>query len=327
MDNLHTTEDLQVFFGKALKGLDLDYQPVELYDPIAYSLSIGGKRMRPLLCLMACDMFSGKPEFALPSALAVEVFHNFTLVHDDIMDNAPLRRGKETVFKKWNSNIAILAGDTMFALACHELIKSEREKLPGLMEAFTIMARQVCEGQQMDMNFESQDDVSICDYIDMITLKTAALLGCSLYMGARAGNAFEEDARMLSTFGEDLGVSFQIRDDLLDVFGNEEIFGKKNGGDIVANKKTFLYLRALEVADKSTRHDLVTLYADKSCEPDRKVREVTDIYTSLHIREMAEDAISRYYHHAQGSIDAIKVDDDRKSVLKAFAESLMFRQL
>lgn len=324
---MNTVQDLQAMINLGLKDLHLEYEPRELYDPIVYSLSIGGKRMRPLLSLMACDLFCGNPSEALPAAMAVEIFHNFTLVHDDIMDNAPLRRGKETVYKKWNHNIAILAGDTMFALAYAELGKYTSEKLPVMLGIFTTMARQVCEGQQLDMNYETQDYVSICDYIDMISLKTAALMGCSLKLGAIAGNAPEEDAAKIFTFGQNLGISFQIRDDLLDVFGEEKKFGKKTGGDIIANKKTFLYLRALEVADKKTQHFLKSCYQTPGLDPETKVKDVTAIYHDLHIRYLAEESISRFYHESLRSLESIDIEDERKVMMKNFAESLMFREL
>lgn len=248
------------FFGDQIAHLieELDFrkEPPELYDPIAYTMNQGGKRLRPLLTLLACDLFGGDIQKALYPALSIEVFHNFTLVHDDIMDRAPLRRGKETVYKKWNSDIAILAGDTMFALAYTYALKTDAEIVPEILTVFSKAAIEVCEGQQYDMNFEQLASVSIDEYIRMIRLKTAVLLGASLEIGAICARADQNDVRKLYQFGIELGIAFQLKDDLLDVYGDTEKFGKLSGGDIATNKKTFLYLKAMELANNKQNKEL-----------------------------------------------------------------------
>jgi geranylgeranyl diphosphate synthase, type II len=309
----------------ALSKVDLGGNPSELYKPIAYTMSLGGKRIRPVLVLLANDMFGGKMEHAMNPAIAIEIFHNFTLLHDDIMDNAPLRRGKETVYKKWNANVAILSGDTMFAIAYKHLIKTKKELLSELLEIFTTAAIEVCEGQQYDMNFESESDVNIEGYIEMIRLKTAVLIAASLTTGAVIGGASKKDLQNIYKFGECVGLAFQLQDDLLDSFGDQEKFGKKIGGDIVTNKKTYLCLKAFKEA---TGNELATLrkyFSSVDFDHDEKVNAVKKIYESIGVKETTESLISQYYVEALKHFNKIDLPDGQKNVLKNYTDKMMQR--
>jgi len=300
-------------------------EPKELYEPMAYALTMGGKRLRPVMTLMACEMFRGNAPQALPAALALEVFHNFTLVHDDIMDVAPLRRGKETVYKKWNTNIGILSGDAMFAKA-FEIISGAGEKtLKPLVQLLSKVAIEVCEGQQYDMNFEHSPEVSIADYLEMIRLKTAVLIASSLKAGAIVAGAREQDTNEIYLFGENLGLAFQLKDDILDVFSDEKIFGKKKGGDIVAGKKTYLFLKALEMADEDTRKTLISYFTDTAIERDSKVKAVTDIYEKLGVKKCAEDMMDDYSSKALSHLKNIRVPEENKKDLEQLAKELLLR--
>ncbi|MFC2100820.1 polyprenyl synthetase family protein [Bacteroidota bacterium] len=319
IDTLHEKINL------ALAEIPHSNRPPELYKPINYSLLMGGKRMRPLLCMMACEMFGKEAETSLQAALGIEIFHNFTLLHDDIMDNSPKRRGKASVYKKWNINIAILSGDTMFALAYDCLLKTESIYLSKVLKVFNKTAIEVCEGQQMDMNFETSDNVKIADYIDMIRLKTAVLLGASLKIGGIIGGANTQDLDHLYHFGVQLGLSFQLMDDLLDVYGDEEKFGKVSGGDINANKKTYLFLKALEEAKGELHSKLLTCYSNSDLNLDTKVNEVKAIYTHLDIKTFTEKEIERYYLEAISHLDRISVPEIRKEPLRSLAMRLFKR--
>lgn len=316
---------LQELVLDGIQQLSFPNEPAALYDPLRYILSLGGKRMRPVLTLMGCDAFGGDVNAALPAALGVEVFHNFTLMHDDIMDNAPLRRSKPTVHTKWNSNIAILSGDAMFVESCRLVMQSPDAAVRQVMDVFTKTALEVCEGQQYDMDFESMSQVSIDQYIDMIRLKTAVLLGGSLKMGAIIAGANESDANHLYDFGVNLGVAFQLQDDILDVFGDADKFGKQVGGDILSNKKTFLLLTALNTAQGSTKDSLLQ-WINTSDQPQEKVIAVTEIYNSLNVRDVAEKKMNELYDVALSHLDSIPVDDANKQPLKDLAASLMVRQ-
>ena len=275
---MYSIDQLQQKISNQLKSLPLYGEPSGLYKPITYTLEQGGKRLRPLFVLISNQMFDGNPDEALPAAIAIEIFHNFTLLHDDIIDKAPLRRGFETVYQKWNTNVAILSGDTMFAIAYGELSKSKPELLPHLMKVFTQTAIEVCEGQQYDIEFEEQKDVNLDDYIRMIRLKTAVLLAASLKIGAMVAEAPLTEADRIYSFGINMGIAFQLQDDLLDAFGNQAVFGKQTGGDIATNKKTVLYLKAIELADSETAVQLKNLYASANNESNDKVRQVLGIY-------------------------------------------------
>jgi geranylgeranyl diphosphate synthase type II len=299
--------------------------PAELYDPIVYTMGQKGKRMRPLLLIMACELFGGSFKDAVNPALAVEVFHNFTLVHDDIMDKATIRRGKETVYKKWNESIAILSGDTMFAMANKYMARSGHANLSQMLDIFNQTAIEVCEGQQLDMNFENQIDVSIEEYLKMIRLKTAVLLGCSTKIGAIVGGAGEHDAALISNYGVDLGIAFQLKDDLLDAFGDEKVFGKRTGGDIASNKKTYLYLKALIEANPADKAELVHLYSNTGIEVEDKISKVLEIFRKLNIEQHTGLMIDQYYEKAIEALNEISVPEERKTEMKEFAADLMNR--
>ncbi|MFM7017030.1 MAG: polyprenyl synthetase family protein [Bacteroidota bacterium] len=317
--------ELSDLIFQSVNNLRFPQNPAGLYDPVRYMLSLGGKRMRPVLALMACDAFNGDVSAAVNPALGIEVFHNFTLLHDDIMDNAPLRRSKPTVHKKWNSNIAILSGDAMFVESCQLVMQAPSNSIKEVMGVFTKTALEVCEGQQYDMDFESMENVTIEQYLEMIRLKTAVLLGASLKMGALIANAKMEDANHLYDFGVNLGIAFQLQDDILDVYGDADHFGKQVGGDILSNKKTYLLITALELAEGSTKNELLQWLAcsDKA---DDKVKAITSIYNQLNVRTIAEHKMQTLYKEALNHLNAIPINDSRKRPLKELAASLMNRK-
>lgn len=305
--------------------LQFPIQPEELYEPIRYTLAMGGKRMRPVLVLLGAELMGGKLEDAQHAALAIEVFHNFTLLHDDIMDEAPLRRGMATVHTKWDSNIAILSGDVMLVEAYKLLSKAPVSTLPEILHVFNTAATDVCEGQQWDMNFEGQDDVKLSDYLNMIRLKTAVLLGAALQIGALCANAEKQDAQNLYDFGCHLGIAFQLQDDILDVFGNPEVFGKQAGGDILSNKKTYLKLRALEKASTEHARELRKWYSNKDFDSIEKVTAVTQLFENLNVREDAEKEMRRHYDIALKSLHNVQGSETHKGVLEQFAQELLVR--
>ncbi len=299
---------------------------MSLYDPVSYILKLGGKRMRPILTLMATDLFDGNVHDSVKSALGIEVFHNFTLLHDDIMDNAPLRRGKDTVHEKWNVNAAILSGDVMFVQAFTLVTSCKTEYLRAVIDIFNVTAIEVCEGQQLDMDFESREDVSLDEYLEMIRLKTSVLVGCSLELGAVLANATKQDSRFLYDFGMNLGMAFQIKDDLLDVFGDAALFGKQVGGDILANKKTFLLLKALQDANPQQLIELKSwLKINDANRSEEKVTAVTRIFNELQIREKADEIMESYYKKSIAALEQLNIDESKKDYLKGFADSLMER--
>lgn len=300
--------------------------PPELYDPIRYIMSLGGKRMRPLLTLMAAYLFTDDWKKAVRPALAVEVFHNFTLMHDDIMDQAPLRRGQPTVHEKWNPNIAILSGDVMLVRAYELLLNVESDQLKPAMARFTQTAAEVCEGQQMDMNFETRWDVTEAEYIDMIRLKTSVLLGYALELGGLIGKADAESVAHLYEGGVNIGLGFQLKDDLLDVYGDPAKFGKQVGGDIIANKKTFLLIEALEQASGSIKDELTDWLNRSEFDKAKKVKAVTTIYDQLGIRQITEARINSYFAKGLNNFDEIKADAVRKDFLIQFTQQLIERE-
>ncbi len=321
-----STTQLQELIAQAIAALPVYGKPEGLYQPIAYTLEQGGKRLRPMLALMSAQTFGGDPDKALPAAIAIEIFHNFTLLHDDIIDEAPLRRGRETVYKKWNINTAILSGDTMFAIAYGQLCSSETAMLPALMKVFTKTAIEVCEGQQYDIDFETSGDVSIDAYLNMIRLKTAVLLAASLKIGAITANASEADADRIYSFGENLGIAFQLQDDLLDAFGNEEVFGKKTGGDILTNKKTYLYLKALECAAADDRKMLAELYSRRDMEDGEKIGKVLQIFRRADIEKQTEELIMDYFNRAILLLAEINLSEEAKKPLLSLAETMLKRK-
>ncbi|HTD40603.1 MAG TPA: polyprenyl synthetase family protein [Mucilaginibacter sp.] len=318
--------DLQAIISNEVKQLKFPAYPAELYEPIKYILSLGGKRMRPALLLMACDLFGGDVNEAISPALAIEVFHNFTLMHDDIMDNAPLRRGKTTVHERWNNNVGILSGDVMLIEGYKLMMNVSGPLLRPILNIFNETAVGVCEGQQLDMEFETRNNVSIDEYINMIRLKTAVVLGGALKIGALIGGADETDANLLYAFGEQLGVAFQLQDDILDVFGNPEKFGKLVGGDIISNKKTYLLLKALELADLSQKSELNKWLSTSYANQKEKVKGVTELYDQLKVRRYAEQAMQTYADKAFVALNAISLPDAHKQYLRDFADGLMVRE-
>src|SRR6201986_1517003 len=283
--------DLQGIISTEVNQLTSPTSPAKLEEPIKYILSLGGKRLRPALLLMACDLFGGDINKAIPPALAIEVFHNFTLMHDDIMDNAPLRRGKTTVHERWNPNVGILSGDVMLIEGYKLMMQVDNSILRRILDIFNTTAVGVCEGQQIDMEFETRDVVDINEYINMIRLKTAVVLGGALKIGALIGGAPEKDATLLSDFGVQLGVAFQLQDDILDVYGDPEKFGKQVGGDIISNKKTYLLIKALELAKGEQADELNAFLSSTHLDNTEKVAGVTRIYNNLDIRQYAETAM------------------------------------
>jgi geranylgeranyl diphosphate synthase type II len=319
-------EELIVYFEKQLSKQAFGHQPGELYAPISYTVGLGGKRIRPILTLMSCELFGGKKEEALSQAIAIELFHNFTLIHDDIMDNAPIRRGKETVFKKWNANIAILSGDTLFALAYQYAQQARIDILPETLAVFSKTAIEVCEGQQFDLNYEDSNDVSVDEYIEMIRLKTAVLFGASLKIGALVGGANDTDANALYEFGINIGLGFQLKDDLLDTFGDEKVFGKQTGGDIISNKKTFLYLKALEIADEDRKAELIHLYNTNNISKTEKTTRVKEIFSQLKVDQLTNDLIDNYYLAGIKTLDEISIGEKNKHVLRDIAHRMIDRE-
>ena len=300
--------------------------PAELYEPINYTLSLDGKRIRPALLLMTCEMFGGDIAKAIYPAMGVEVFHNFTLVHDDIMDNSPLRRSQPTVHMRWNKNTAILSGDVMLVKAYQYISRCESLYLPEVLKIFSTIAIQVCEGQQLDMNFEVQENVSIADYIYMIELKTAVLLAGSLKIGAVLGKASESDAQHIYEFGKNLGLAFQLQDDILDVYGDQYKFGKQVGGDIISNKKTFLFLKAQELARGETLYKLQQQFTSNEIEAPEKINVVTAIYNLLQIKEAAEQERNEFFEKAMKHLSLVELSSAKKLPLQGFAENLLIRE-
>ncbi len=300
-------------------------EPKNLYEPISYALSMGGKRLRPVMVLLAGNLFSDSIENALPAALAIEVFHNFTLLHDDIMDGAELRRNSLSVYKKYNQNIAILSGDAMSIMAYNYLLRCDSSDHTGMIRLFSQTALEVCEGQQLDMDFESTLDVSIPQYMNMIRLKTAVLLACSLKLGAMAVGASEKSSDLLYAFGLNLGIAFQIQDDLLDVFANPDKFGKKVGGDIVSNKKTFLLLKALELSDPGLKITIQDWMTKSEFDETEKIQAITEIYKKLNIRMITEGYVNEYYKSALNLLEEIELPGEAKNELLQLAAMIMTR--
>ncbi|CAG5009286.1 (2E,6E)-farnesyl diphosphate synthase [Dyadobacter sp. CECT 9275] len=300
--------------------------PAELYDPIRYIMSLGGKRFRPLLTLLSASLYTDDWQHALKPAMAVEVFHNFTLMHDDIMDNAPLRRGKPTVHEKWNPNTAILSGDVMLIKAYELLIHVPESQLRNVIERFNTTAAEVCEGQQLDMNFETRWDVTEEQYLEMIRLKTSVVLGMSLELGGIIGEADAAEKALLYKAGESMGLGFQLKDDLLDVYGDPEKFGKQVGGDIISNKKTFLLIEALAKASGEIRNELDRWISAETFNKEEKVEAVKNIYNKLGIYEITENKIKAYFKTGISNLENLNVPSERKDILLAFVHQLVERE-
>ncbi len=305
---MHKVDQFVEIISQEISKLTFKGQPIELYEPIQYTMSQGGKRLRPILSLVSCEMFGGDINPAVVPAISLEMFHNFTLIHDDIMDKAPIRRGVETVYKKWDQNIAILSGDTLFALAYEKLLAYKNDNLVDLIHLLNETAIGVCEGQQMDMNFETQKNVTIEEYIEMIRLKTAVLIGACLKAGAIVAKANDEYRTKIYDYGVNVGLAFQLMDDMLDVYGDEVKFGKKPGGDIRENKKTFLYLKALEMASLEDKEKLLHLFSNNNLDQNKKYYEVRAIFDKYQIQNFTQKVMNDYYQSALKILEELPFD-------------------
>lgn len=321
-----TADEILSKFNEYLDGLPYDREPKGLYEPVKYVLSMGGKRIRPSLMLMAYNMYKDDPESILPSACAIETYHNYTLLHDDLMDNAGMRRGKQTVHVKWNANTAILSGDSMLVLAYSHFLKCRLDKLKPVLDLFTETALEIGEGQQYDMDFETRTDVTEAEYIEMIRLKTSVLLACALKIGALLAEAPAEDADNLYKFGEQMGLAFQLQDDYLDVYGDPSVFGKTVGGDILCNKKTYMLINAFNRADDAQRAELMRWVTAKDFDPKEKIAAVTAIYDKVGIRKVAEEKIEYYFEQSRKYLAKVNLPDERKAVLAAYTDKMMTRK-
>ena len=324
---MHSIYQYQEFISDYLQSQYETKEPSNLYEPIHYILKLGGKRMRPVLTLMSAEVFDADYKLALPAALAVEVFHNFSLVHDDIMDEAPLRRGNETVHEKWDTNTAILSGDAMLILAYQYFEKYNTEVFRDLAKLFSKTALEVCEGQQWDVDFETRNDVTIPEYLKMIEYKTAVLVAASMKMGALVAETTKENADLIYDFGLNLGLAFQLQDDFLDCFGNPATFGKQVGGDIIENKKTYLYLKAMEFSSDQEKDQLLHLFSIQPEDSTEKIELVKQIFNKTGASNATQQAIQGYTLKAFDTLQKIGIDNEKKEKLKSFGENLMGRKV
>ncbi|WP_461641226.1 polyprenyl synthetase family protein [Labilibaculum euxinus] len=324
---MYSFNELHEIIEKEIDGLEFSAPPEGLFEPMKYILGIGGKRLRPILVLLGANLYKDDLSKVCLPAIGIEIFHNFTLLHDDVMDNAPIRRKKKTVHEKWNSNVAILSGDAMSIKAYQYIGSCEDKYLRDVLTVFNQTALEVCEGQQFDMEFEDRNDVKIEEYLNMIRLKTAVLLGGSLKMGAIMGDASSKDAELLYHFGVNLGMAFQLQDDLLDVFGDEAVFGKKIGGDILSNKKTFLLINALETASGDVEKELKFWITTKSFNPEEKIKAVGTIYEQLNVREYSQNKIENYFALCLEYLDKVDVDAEKKKELYSLVKGLVDRSV
>ncbi|RVT79694.1 polyprenyl synthetase family protein [Flavobacterium sufflavum] len=324
---MHTVSQYQEFVIEYLQSQLEVKEPKNLYEPIHYILGLGGKRIRPVLTVMSAEIFDVSYKKALPAALAVEIFHNFSLVHDDIMDDAPLRRGNTTVHEKWNTNTAILSGDAMLILAYQYFEFYEPKIFRKLAKLFSKTALRVCEGQQMDVDFETRQDVTIPEYMKMIEYKTAVLVAAAIKMGAIIAEAATENADLIYDFGLNLGLAFQLQDDYLDAFGNPETFGKQLGGDIIENKKTYLYLKAMEFASEADKQKLADLFSTQIEDNAVKIIQAKEIFVNSGAATATQKAIEEYTFKAFDLLDQMKIKDDKRQILRAFGENLMGRKV
>ena len=312
--------------NEALDEIKYDRKPSRLYDPIKYVLSLGGKRVRPVLMLLAYNLFKDDPERIMTQAIGLETYHNFTLLHDDLMDNADMRRGHETVHRKWDPNQAILSGDTMLLQAFGRIGACEADKLQYVFNTFLITTYEIDEGQQLDVEFETRNDVKEEEYIEMIRLKTSVLLACAVKIGAILAGASKEDQDNLYKFGEQVGLAFQLQDDLLDVYGDPKVFGKNIGGDITSNKKTYMLINAVNRANEAQRKELMGWIEAKEFNRDEKVKAVTRLYDEIGIRQLCEEKMEACYAMAKDYLAKVSVSEERKAELKAYAAAMMKRQ-
>ena len=308
-----------------LASLPYERKPKSLYEPVEYVLSLGGKRIRPVLMLMGYNLWRQHPEDILMPAIGLETYHNYTLLHDDLMDNADVRRGHQTVHRRWDANKAILSGDSMLVLAYQRMQQVPADKLPAVLDLFTETALEIGEGQEYDMTFETRNDVTEDEYIEMIRLKTSVLLACALKIGALLADAPQEDADRLYRFGEQLGLAFQLQDDLLDVYGDPKVFGKAIGGDITSNKKTYMLINAINRANAEQRKELEQWIAAKDFNREEKVAAVTRLYDEIGIRQLCEEKINYYFSQARKTLSQVQVPEDRKAALFAYMDDLLHR--
>ena len=323
---MYSSKELLQQVNEAIAALPLEGEPKGLYAPIRYVLSLGGKRIRPVLMLMAYNLYREDVRPCIMPAIGLETYHNFTLLHDDLMDRAEMRRGKKCVHLMWNDNTAILSGDNMLVLAFQYMMQCDEEKVPAVMRLFSKTAIEIDEGQQYDVDFETRNDVTEAEYIEMIRLKTSVLLACALQIGATLADAPEQDAEALYHFGECLGLAFQLQDDYLDVYGDPAVFGKKIGGDILCNKKTFMLINALLHASQEDRAELQRWIDSKDCDPDEKIRAVTALYTKIGVDRMAKERMNAYYVEAEQYLAKVSLPEERKQMLHGIALELMGRE-
>ena len=322
---IHKVALLREKIDRELSMVMKSVQPESLFEPPRYVFSLGGKRIRPVLTLMAVELFNKNIDIALNAALAIEIFHNFSLLHDDLMDNADIRRGNPTVHKKWNANTAILSGDAMVIEAYKYIAKVPTQHLSEVLDLFSDTAMDICVGQQYDIDFEKRNDVKEAEYLEMILKKTAVLIGCSLKMGAILSDADKSDAEALYQFGINLGLAFQLKDDLLDVYGDPKRFGKKIGGDIISNKKTYILIKALRNSNPGQRDELDKWITIKEFDPNEKIEAVKKIYDELNLKVISENLIEKYYLASLENLSSVSVSSDRKRELIELSENLMYR--
>ena len=320
-----TSEEILKRVNEALDALPYDRRPASLYEPIRYVLSMGGKRIRPVLMLLGYNLFKEHPEDIMMQALGLETYHNYTLLHDDLMDQADLRRGHETVHKRWDANTAILSGDSMLVLAYQRMAACDAKYLPQVLSLFTETALEIGEGQEYDMDFETRNDVTEEEYIEMIRLKTSVLLACALKTGAILGDASKEDADRLYKVGEQIGLAFQLQDDLLDVYGDTKVFGKAIGGDITSNKKTYMLINAVNRANAGQRQELMRWIEAKDFDRQEKIAAVTRLYNEIGIRQLCEEKINFYFEAARQTLAEVSVSEDRKQALLQYMDELLYR--
>ena len=323
---MKTADEILKMVNEFLDHLSYDRKPESLYEPIKYVLSMGGKRIRPTLMLLAYNLYKENPEDILMNACALETYHNYTLLHDDLMDNADMRRGHLTVHKKWNDNTAILSGDSMLVLAFQRMMQCDTKHLKDILDLFTVTALEIGEGQQYDMEFETRNDVKEEEYIEMIRLKTSVLLACALKIGAIWADASAEDADNLYKFGEQIGLAFQLQDDYLDVYGDSKVFGKEIGGDITSNKKTYMLINAFNKANDAQRKELTRWVSARDFDRNEKVDAVTRLYNEIGIDQLAQDKIAYYFAQSKKFLDAVNVPEEKKEELRKYAQKMMKRQ-
>lgn len=322
---MNTAEQITKKVNEYIDNMPYERRPQSLYDPIRYVLSLGGKRIRPVLMMLGYALFKDDPESIVQTAVGLETYHNFTLLHDDFMDNAPMRRGHQTVHEKWDANAAILSGDTMLVLAYKLIAACPSTQLKGIIDLFTETALEIDEGQQYDIEFETRQDVTEDEYIEMIRLKTSVLLACALKMGALQAGASEEDCQLLYKFGEAIGLAFQLQDDYLDVYGDPATFGKRIGGDILSDKKTYMLINAFLKADADQRAELESWIGRADADPEEKIRAVTRLYNEIGIDQLAQEKINHFFEASKTFLDAVSVPEERKQELRAYVAKMMKR--